>query len=53
VPGTIHGCFADRENNIWITGNGDGIIQKWTHDGQAADAESASAVSSNSSDGNQ
>jgi len=34
VPGTIHGCFADRENNIWITGNGDGIIQKWTHDGK-------------------
>jgi sugar lactone lactonase YvrE len=34
VPGTIHGCFVDRENNVWITGNGDGIIQKWTHDGK-------------------
>ena len=34
VPSTIHGCFADRENNIWLTGNGDGIVQKWTHDGK-------------------
>jgi hypothetical protein len=34
VPGTIHGCFVDHENNIWLTGNGDGIIQKWTHDGK-------------------
>src|SRR6476619_6839149 len=25
VPGTIHGCFADSQNNIWLTGNGDGI----------------------------
>ena len=34
VPGVIHGCFVDRENNVWITGNGDGIIQKWTHEGK-------------------
>ena len=34
VPGVIHGCFADRDNNIWLTGNGDGIIQKYTHDGK-------------------
>jgi DNA-binding beta-propeller fold protein YncE len=34
VPGVIHGCYADKENNIWITGNGDGIIQKYTHDGK-------------------
>ena len=34
VPGTIHGCFVDHENNVWLTGNGDGIIQKWTHDGK-------------------
>jgi peptidylamidoglycolate lyase len=32
-PGTVHGCFVDRDNNIWLTGNGDGIIQKWTHGG--------------------
>jgi DNA-binding beta-propeller fold protein YncE len=34
VPGTIHGCFVDHENNIWLTGNGDGIVQKWSHDGK-------------------
>ena len=34
VPGVIHGCFVDRDNNVWLTGNGDGIIQKWSHDGK-------------------
>lgn len=34
VPGTIHGCFADHENNIWITGHRDGVIQKYSHDGK-------------------
>lgn len=34
VPGVIHGCFVDHEDNIWLTGNGDGIIQKWSHDGK-------------------
>ncbi len=33
LPNGIHGCFVDHEDNIWITGNGDGIAQKWTHDG--------------------
>jgi len=34
VPNSIHGCFADHENNIWVGGNGDGIIQKYSHDGK-------------------
>ncbi len=34
VPSVIHGCFVDHENNIWITANGDGMIQKYTHDGK-------------------
>ena len=34
VPAVIHGCFADHENNVWVTGNGDGIVQKWSHDGK-------------------
>lgn len=34
VPGVVHGCFVDREHNIWLTGNGDGIVQKWSHDGK-------------------
>ena len=34
LPTGIHGCFVDRDDNIWIGGNGDGIVQKWTHDGK-------------------
>jgi hypothetical protein len=30
----IHGCFVDYQDNIWIAGNGDGIVQKYTHDGK-------------------
>ncbi|HEX7011336.1 MAG TPA: hypothetical protein VF161_01245 [Steroidobacteraceae bacterium] len=33
-PGSIHGCFADHENNIWITGHRDGVVQKYSHDGK-------------------
>jgi hypothetical protein len=33
LPNSIHGCFADYQDNIWIAGNGDGVVQKWTHDG--------------------
>jgi DNA-binding beta-propeller fold protein YncE len=28
-----HGCFVDYENNIWIGGNQDAIVQKYSHDG--------------------
>jgi DNA-binding beta-propeller fold protein YncE len=34
VPGSIHGCHFDRENNFWVGGNGDGIVQKYSHDGK-------------------
>lgn len=30
----IHGCFVDYQDNVWIAGNGDGIVQKYTHDGK-------------------
>ena len=30
----IHGCFVDYQDNIWIGGNGDGIVTKYTHDGK-------------------
>ena len=33
LPHGIHGCYADYMNNIWIAGNSDGVVQKWTHDG--------------------
>ena len=34
LPENSHGCFADYEDNIWLSGTGDGIVQKFTHDGK-------------------
>jgi DNA-binding beta-propeller fold protein YncE len=33
TPNNPHGCAIDAENNVWLTGTGDGIVQKYTHDG--------------------
>src|SRR5579864_3841280 len=33
TPNGPHGCTVDPENNLWVTGTGDGIVQKYTHDG--------------------
>jgi len=33
LPHGLHGCFADYMDNIWIAGNSDGVVQKWSHDG--------------------
>jgi hypothetical protein len=32
-PGRPHGCFVDYEGNVWVAGNEDAIVQKYTHDG--------------------
>src|SRR5262249_57935996 len=34
VPGSIHGCFVDHESNVWVAGNDDGVIQKYSPDGK-------------------
>jgi DNA-binding beta-propeller fold protein YncE len=34
LPTTPHSCCVDNENNIWISTNGDGMVQKYTHDGR-------------------
>ena len=34
LPNGLHGCFVDFQDNVWIAGNGDGIVQKYTHDGR-------------------
>jgi hypothetical protein len=34
VPNKTHGCSIDNENNFWTAGQGDGIIQKYSHDGK-------------------
>lgn len=33
MPNGLHGCFIDHEDNLWIGGNGDAIVQKYSHDG--------------------
>jgi DNA-binding beta-propeller fold protein YncE len=33
TPNTPHGCTVDADNNVWITGTGDGMVQKYSHDG--------------------
>jgi sugar lactone lactonase YvrE len=34
VPNSIHGCSFDSDNNVWVGGNDDGILQKYSHDGK-------------------
>jgi hypothetical protein len=33
LPNGIHGCFVDSQGYVWIAGNGDGVVQKYSHDG--------------------
>ena len=33
IPNVLHGCSLDRENNLWMGGGRDGIVQKYSHDG--------------------
>ncbi len=33
LPHGMHGCYVDYQGNIWIGGNGDGIVQKYSHNG--------------------
>ena len=32
LPQGGHGCFVDYEDNLWIAGASDGIVQKYSHD---------------------
>lgn len=34
LPNGLHGCFVDYQDNVWIAGNGDGIVQKYSHGGK-------------------
>jgi DNA-binding beta-propeller fold protein YncE len=33
APNSPHGCILDKENNIYVAGNIDAVLQKYTHDG--------------------
>jgi len=34
VPDSIHGCFVDRLGNIFVAGNADAVVQKYSPDGK-------------------
>jgi hypothetical protein len=33
LPNGMHGCYIDYQDFVWIGGNSDGVVQKYTHDG--------------------
>jgi DNA-binding beta-propeller fold protein YncE len=35
VPANVHGCYVDYQGNVWMAGNEDAIVQKYTHDGSS------------------
>lgn len=34
LPQGMHGCYVDYQDNVWIGGNGDGIVQKYSQSGK-------------------
>ncbi len=42
MPQGAHGCFVDYQGNIWVGGNGDGIVQEYNP--QAANKAGANAT---------
>ncbi len=34
VPDGIHGCSFDAQDNVWVAGNRDAIVQKYSHSGE-------------------
>lgn len=34
VPTDVHGCSFDSDDNLWVAGNEDAIVQKWSQDGE-------------------
>jgi hypothetical protein len=42
LPHGAHGCFVDYQGNLWVGGNGDGVVQKYNP--QTAAGQGASAT---------
>ena len=51
VPSWQHGCYVDYENNVWLAGAKDGIVQKYTHDGSKLLLQIGKSGAFDSSDG--
>ena len=41
LPQGAHGCFVDYQGNLWVGGNGDGVIQKYNPASAASQGASA------------
>jgi len=44
LPHGAHGCYVDYEGNVWLGGNGDGIVQKYNPNIAAKEGDSATYV---------
>jgi len=44
LPHGAHGCYVDYEGNIWLGGNGDGIVQKYNPNIAAREGDAATYV---------
>jgi NHL repeat-containing protein len=44
MPHGAHGCYVDYQGNIWVAGNGDGIVQKYNPMTAAVEGASATYV---------
>jgi DNA-binding beta-propeller fold protein YncE len=51
LPKRLHACVVDPQGNIWIGGNQDGIIQKYSHDGSKLLLQIGTASHLDTSDG--
>ena len=44
MPNGAHGCFVDYQGNLWVAGNGDGVVQKYNPATAAAQGANATFV---------
>jgi hypothetical protein len=44
MPNGAHGCFVDYQGNLWVGGNGDGVVQKYNPATAAAQGANATFV---------
>jgi len=44
MPNGAHGCFVDYQGNLWVGGNGDGVVQKYQPGTAAAQGANATFV---------
>ena len=51
LPEGLHGCFVDYQNNVWLSGSEDGVVQKYAHNGSRLLLQIGTKGVADSSDG--